>query len=44
LGTAITAGEKITAIIKNGFFGVYNITIIYIIVFEIVIEATIIII
>jgi len=36
------AGEKMAAIINNGFFRVYDITIIYIIVFEIVIEATII--
>jgi len=42
LGTTITAGEKITAIIKNGFLGVYNIIIIYIIIFKTVIKATII--
>jgi len=42
LGTAIIAGEEIAAIIKNGFFGVYDITIVRIIVFEIVTEATII--
>jgi len=40
LSTVITAGEKITAIIKNGLFGAYNIIIIRIIVLEIVTEVT----
>jgi len=40
LGTVIIAGERITAIIKSGFFEIYNIIIICIIVFETVIEAT----
>jgi len=44
LDTAITAGEKITAIIKSGFLETYDIIIIYIIIFEIVTEVTIIVI
>jgi len=42
LGTTITAGEEVAAIIKSGLFGAYNIIIIRIIVLEIVTEATII--
>jgi len=44
LNTVITAGEKITATIKNSFLEIYNIIIVRIIVFEIVTEAIIIVI
>jgi len=40
----MTVDKKITAIIKSGFFEIYNITIVYIIIFETVIEVIIIVI